>query len=186
MAFPPTLDNLEKSGLDITKAEREVFAAVGVHNYFSAAVKAQVPYGVAYIGASTSPVLPPPNAGEPVALLPLNPASQIATSWSWGPYRQFESTFTARNLLKTTISKINKDPRNVTTMSVPISEQDIKAFRKWDYFPHFDSPQLQGGWYAKLNALQGKKKTYWASGLNGMETVEWAIKAGQDVVDSYF
>jgi hypothetical protein len=34
--------------------------------------------------------------------------------------------------------------------------------------------------------LQGCKNTYWASGLNGMELVEWAIKAGQDVVESYY
>lgn len=186
IAFPPTLENLKKTGLDLTRSETEVFAAVGVNNYFSAAVKLNVPYGVSFIAASSSPSVPPPNVGEPVALLPLNPASQIATSWSWGPYRQFESKEEARELLKTTLSKINKDPRNVTAMSVPVSEIDIRAFRKWDYFPHFDSPELKNDWYGKFNALQGKEETFWASGLNGMELVEWAIRAGQDVVNSYF
>ncbi|OCK99957.1 FAD/NAD(P)-binding domain-containing protein [Cenococcum geophilum 1.58] len=186
IAFPPTLENLKKTGLDLTRSETEVFAAVGVNNYFSAAVKLNIPYGVSFIAASSSPSIPPPNVGEPVALLLLNPASQIATSWSWGPYRQFESKEEARELLKTTLSKINKDPRNVTAMSVPVSEIDIRAFRKWDYFPHFDSPELKNDWYGKFNALQGKEKTFWASGLNGMELVEWAIRAGQDVVNSYF
>ncbi|OCK73380.1 FAD/NAD(P)-binding domain-containing protein [Lepidopterella palustris CBS 459.81] len=186
VAFPPTLDNLDKAGLDLTNSEKEVFAAVGVHNYFSAVVEFNLPYGVSYIGSSSSPAVPPPNDGEPVAVLQLFPTSQIATSWSWGPYRQFESKWEARDLLKTTLSKINKDPTNATAMSVPVSEKDIRTFRKWDYFPHFDSPELKNGWYGKFNALQGKDKTFWTSGLNGMETVEWAIRAGQDIVHSYF
>lgn len=186
IAFPPTLHNLDKAGLDLTGSENETFAAVGVHNYFSAAVKLDIPDGVSFIAESDSPTEPPPNLGEPVALLDLQPDSQIATSWSWGPYRQFQSKKEARDLLKTTLSKINKDPRNVTTMSVQVSEEDIRAFRKWDYFPHFDSNELKNDWYGKFNALQGSKATYWASGLNGMETVEWAIRAGQDIVDSYF
>jgi hypothetical protein len=186
MAFPPTLHNLEKAGLDISRSEKEVFTAVGVHNYFASAVKSTIPYGVSYIEASISPAIPPPNMGEPVAVLQLFSDSDIATSWSWGPYREFEPKKEALELLKTSLSKINKDPRNVTAMSVPLCEDDIRAFRKWDYFPHFDSPQLKGGWYAKFNDLQGKKKTYWASGLNSMETVEWAIRAGQDIASSYY
>ncbi|KAF2477635.1 FAD/NAD(P)-binding domain-containing protein [Lindgomyces ingoldianus] len=186
MAFPPTLHNLKKSGLDYTEDEEEVFGAVGVHNYFSSAVNLKLPFGVSYIANSTSPTVPPPNEGEPVAVLRLSPNSTISTSWSWGPYREFESKKAAHDLLKTTLSKINKDPRDVSAMSVPLNKDDVRVFRKWDYFPHFDSEQLKCGWYEKLNKLQGCKKTYWASGLNGMETVEWAIRAGIDVVDSYF
>ncbi|KAF2182333.1 FAD/NAD(P)-binding domain-containing protein [Zopfia rhizophila CBS 207.26] len=186
LAFPPTLENLERTGIDLTEREDEVFSAVGVHNYFSSAVKLNLPYGVSYIAASSSPTTPPPDAGEPVAALRLTPNSEIATSWSWGPYREFQAEEDARELLETTLSRINKDPRNVTAMSEPLCEGDVRAFRKWDYFPHFDSKELKGCWYEKLNGLQGKKKTFWASGLNGMETVEWAIRAGRDVVDSYF
>ena len=29
-------------------------------------------------------------------------------------------------------------------------------------------------------------KTYYSSGLSGMEIVEWAIRDGRDVVDNYF
>ncbi|OCL06637.1 FAD/NAD(P)-binding domain-containing protein [Glonium stellatum] len=186
LAFPPTLENLKRAGLDLTESEEKVFAAVGVNNYFSSAVEFNLPYNVAYIAASNSPTEPPPNVGEPVAVLRFFPNSSIVTSWSWGPYRKFFSKEKARELLKTTLSKINKDPRNATAMSVPLSEGDIKAFRKWDYFPHVDSLALKGHWYAKFDALQGEKKTFWASGLNAMELVEWAIRAGQDVANSYF
>lgn len=186
MAFPPTIDNLDQAGIDLTAAEQEVFGPVGVHNYFSASVKFMLPYGVSYIENSTGFGEPPPDDGEPVALLQFYPTGDIATAWSWGPYREFLSEEDAREILRTTLSRINKDPRDVSAMSVPVTEMDIREFRKWDYFPHYDTPALQDGVYAKFNALQGTEKTYWASGLNGMEVVEWAIRAGQDVVNSYF
>jgi hypothetical protein len=185
LAFPPTSDNLKAVGLDITSAENDVFSLVGVNNYFSSAVSMDIPNGVSYIADSPTFGVPPPNNGEPVAVLNLEPDSKIATAWSWGPYREFESIDSAYQLLKSTLSKLNKDPRNASAVATPVTDQDIKAFRKWDYFPRFDSPGLMDGAYTKLNALQGQKKTYYASGLNGMETVEWAIRAGQDVA-TYF
>jgi len=67
-----------------------------------------------------------------------------------------------------------------------IDNGDVLAFVKHDYFPHFDPEQLAAGWYGKFNALQGQQKTYYASGLNMFETVEGALRAGYDVVDSFF
>ena len=84
------------------------------------------------------------------------------------------------------MSKINSDPRDPSAQPKPVTDKDVLAFRKNAYFPHFDSAQLAGGWYDKFNALQGKKGTYYASGLNGFETVEFAVRAGLDVVDSFF
>ncbi|KAF2704639.1 FAD/NAD(P)-binding domain-containing protein [Pleomassaria siparia CBS 279.74] len=185
-ALPPTIENLERAGLDLSEAEYNVFKYTGVHNYFSSAVKFKLPFGVSYIASSKNESVPPPDDGEPVAVLRLSNESDISTSWSWGPYREFESEASARALLQETLSKINKDPRNATALSVPLNNTDIRAFRKWDYFPHFDSQPLRDGAYTRMNKLQGSKKTYWASGLNGMETVEWAIRAGQDVVNSYY
>ncbi|KAF2435249.1 FAD/NAD(P)-binding domain-containing protein [Tothia fuscella] len=186
LAFPPTADNLKAAGLDATSAENDLFKLVGTNNYYSAAVNLKVPYGVSYIESSEAPNVPPPNVGEPVALLVLHNTSSIATTWSWGPYRQYQSESDAYNLLQQTLSKINKDPRNLNSMSVGVTSSDIRAFRKWDYFPHFDTPDLKNDAYGKFNALQGQRKTYYASGLNGMETVEWAIRAGSDIAASYF
>ncbi|KAF1956436.1 FAD/NAD(P)-binding domain-containing protein [Byssothecium circinans] len=185
-AFPPTIENLERAGLDITEDEHEVFQNVGVENYFSSAVELELPFGVSYIAKSSAPGVPPLSNGEPVAVLRLSAQSNVSTSWSWGPYREFQAESTARNLLNTTLSTINKDPRNATASAQPLCPAEIKAFKKWDYFPHFDTQPLRDGAYAKFNRLQGCNKSFWASGLNGMEIVEWAIRAGQDVVDSYY
>ncbi|KAF3043134.1 hypothetical protein E8E12_003302 [Didymella heteroderae] len=184
-AFPPNIENLERAGLDITEEEYNVFANVSTIQYYSSAVEFELPFGVSYIANTTSPALPPPNDGEPVAVLRLNEQSNVSVAWSWGPY-EFQTEEAARRLLIESLSEINKDPRNVNETATPLTDSDVKAFRKWDYFPHFDSQPLRDGAYNKFNRLQGHKKSYWASGLNGMEIVEWAIRGGQDVVESYF
>jgi hypothetical protein len=116
----------------------------------------------------------------------LFPTSNIATAWSWGPYRGNLTLDQARTLLKETLSKVNKDPTNSSAVPQPVTDADILGFQQNDYFPHFDSQQLAGGWYDKFNALQGQNNTYYASGLNGFETVEFALRAGIDIVESYF
>lgn len=183
-AFPPNLDNLEKVGVELTEIERDTFTNVTTHQYYSAAVDFAMPFGVSYIANSTSPRVPPPNDGEPVAVLHLNQQSNVSVTWAWGPY-EFQSEEDARNILIESLGRINKDPRNINETVQPFTSDDVKAFRKWDYFPHFEGGALLAGAYDKLNKLQGQKKTFYASGLSGMEIVEWAIRGGRAVVDEY-
>lgn len=184
-AFPPSIGSLERAGIDLSEEEYNTFHNVTTNQYSSAAVELKLPFGVSYIANTTSPALPPPNQGEPVAVLNLNKKSNVSVAWSWGPY-EAQSEETARRLLVEDLSELNKDPRNATAAPVALTETDVKAFKKWDYFPHFGSDALRNGAYAKLKNLQGCKKTYWASALSGMEIVEWAVRGGQDVVDTYF
>lgn len=128
----------------------------------------------------------PEAAGEPVALLRLFNQSDIATTYSWGKYRSSQTLAEAKTLLEEVISKINKDPRVFGAAPQTVTDANVKKFLEWDYFPHFDQPQLEAGYYAKFNALQGENNTYYASGLNGFETVEYAIRAGIDVAETYF
>lgn len=184
-AFPPSIAGLERAGVDLTEQEYDTFHNVTTNQYYSSTVELELPFGVSYIANSTSPAVPPPNDGQPVAVLHLSEQSNVSVAWSWGPY-EFQTEEVAQDLLIESLSKINKDPRNATQEAVPLTKDNVKAFRKWDYFPHFGPDALRSGAYAKLNELQGCKKSYWASGLSGMEIVEWAIRGGQDVVDTYF
>lgn len=185
MAFSPNIVNLERTGLDLTKHEYDTFHNITTHQYYSSAIELELPFGVSYIANTTSALVPPPNDGEPVAVLRLSEQSNVSVAWSWGPY-EFQTEEAARRLLISSMSELNKDPRNSTQVPGPFCNNNIKAFRKWDYFPHFEGAALREGAYDKLNKLQGQKNTYYASGLSGMEIVEWAIRGGLDVVDSYF
>jgi hypothetical protein len=206
LAFPPVMHALQAANLNLTHDEVTVFSPVGITKYWSGAVRVATPDGFTFAGFLREtfvgllaqllggvnipfiefiPWLPEP-AGQPVAFLRLENASDIATTYSWGKYRSNQTLASAKALLKQTLSKINKDPRNVTALPVPITDDDIKDFREWDYFPHYDQRQLDQGYYSKFNNLQGNNNTYYASGLNGFETVEFAIRAGIDIVDTYF
>jgi hypothetical protein len=208
LAFPPVIHALQASTLDISHDENTVFGPVGITKYWSGAVKVATPFPDIFAGflqsffaiidkflsglglgdITLAELIPglPTAAGQPVGFLRLFNASDIATTYSWGAYRGDQTLAQAKALLEQVLSKLNKDPTNKSAKSVPVTEGDVKDFREWDYFPHFDKAQLDQGYYDKFNALQGHMNTYYASGLNGFETVEFAIRAGIDVVNSYF
>lgn len=171
--------------MDVSANEQTVFGPVGLSSYFSSAVRLITP-PYFFEAESVAPNVPVDADGEPVAFLQLFPTSNVATAWSWGPYRGNLTADQAKTLLKETLSKVNKDPTNATAVPQPVTDADILGFQQNDYFPHFDSQQLARGWYKKFNALQGQQNTYYASGLNGFETVEFALRAGIDIVNSYF
>ncbi|KAI0007584.1 hypothetical protein F4779DRAFT_591384 [Xylariaceae sp. FL0662B] len=186
MAFPPTLSALEAAGLHLTEDERAVFAPVGINSFYSGAVRMKTPHAMTFGVASSHPMLPPDPAGEPVVAVKLHEDLEVAITSSWGPYRGNMTKAEAYSRLKGTLSKLNKDPRNETSVAVPITDDDVLAFQENDYFPHFDEDELAMGYYEKFERLQGQRKTYYASGFNMFELVEYAIRAGQDVVRMYF
>jgi hypothetical protein len=186
LAFPPTLSALKAANLDLTKGEKAVFAPVGINSFYSGAVRMKTPHSMTFGAASSSPALPPDPAGDPVVYVKLHSDLEVAITSSWGPYRGNLTKAEAYSRLKKTLSKFNKDPRDTTSAAVPITDSDVLAFQENEYFPHFDSEQLAAGYYQRFNSLQGKNKTYFVSGFNMFELVEYAIRAGQDVVRTYF
>jgi len=209
LAFPPVMHALNAANLDLDQKETTVFSPVGIIKYWSGAVQVTIPYGDIFFGCLTQDFLGvvgkviqgmidvdaafrdylpalPKAAGYPMGFLRIFSQSDIATTWSWGKYKSNQTLSEAKSLLKELLSKLNKDPRDPTAEPKPVTDADVVAFSGWDYFPHFDKDELENGLYAMFNELQGYKDTYYASGLNGFETVEFAIRAGQDVVDTYF
>ena len=198
---------LNAANLDLDQKETTIFSPIGTIKYWSGAVHVQTPYGETFLGYLSKNLLAvvsnvvkgfgktnafqeylpwlPRATGEPMSYLRLFPGSDIASTWSWGKYRSNQTLGEAKSLLKEVLSKLNKDPQDPNAKPKPITDADVVDFREWDYFPHFDGHELDHDFYAKFNALQGHKNTYYASALNGFETAEFAIRAGQDVVDTY-
>lgn len=108
--------------------------------------------------------------------------SNVVNAWSWDKSRAEPDEKKVLKLLVQTLGKLNKDPTNATQASSPITRKDVLGFSgSVDYFPHVDPQALVQGFYEKFNRLQGSGKTYYASGLNGFETVEFAVRAGKDI-----
>ena len=189
LAFPPTENALTAAGLDLTANETDIFSPVLTTNYFSGAVNmsAGVVAEEFYRSQSQLSLTPPPGYGEPILYLRLFNESDIVTTWSWGAENDTVTLAEAEDLLVSTMAKVNRAPTASTSSNEALTSDDVVAF--WepvDYFPHFTSAQLADGVYEKFNALQGVNHTYFASGLNGFEDVEFAVRAGQYIVSTYF
>jgi len=177
LAFAPTLENLQAVHMSLTPNETQVFSDIDITAYWSAAVATKIAYPYFYQQS------PPQPLGEPVGFLRVFNTSNIATTYSWAPIGSTISLDEATNLLTTTLTKVQA---GVGIPNSTVTKQDVKAIRQWDYFPHFNATHLVEGLYDKYNALQGQQNTYFSSGLNGFETVEFAIRAGKDLVATYF
>jgi len=187
LAFPPTVEALEGAGLILSREEEDLFSAVRVVNYFSSAVKMrQLPGNVSFSPLKTDPFTPVAPEGQPIFFTALHPGSGVANVWSWDADDATKDISRVRRLLTETLSKYNKDPKDTAQKPTPVRDKDVIGFSAvTDYFPHVGPAELDGGWYARFNALMGTSHTYYASGLNSFETVEFALRAGQDIVESY-
>ena len=186
LAFPPTMTALQAANLDISEDEREVFGPVGINSFYSGAVRMSTPHAMTFGAASAHPGLPPDATGDPVVCTKLHGDLEVAITSSWGPYRGSLTKDEAYTRLKTTLSQFNRDPRDPSSAAVPITDADVLAFQENEYFPHYDPKQLREGYYGLFERLQGQRKSYYASGFNTFELVEYAIRAGQDIARTYF
>ena len=58
--------------------------------------------------------------------------------------------------------------------------------KEWDYFPHVGSADLEANFYPRMEALQGKNRTYYAGGVMNFESTEFAAEYSQRLVDRFF
>ncbi|KFA68115.1 hypothetical protein S40285_02583 [Stachybotrys chlorohalonatus IBT 40285] len=187
LAFPPAVPALEAASLDLTTAERELFSKVQLVNYFAGAVNmsSRIPVNDVFYANGPSPVLPPDAVGQPVGFLRMFSNSNVVTTWSWGSAGETYTTAQVRRLLVETLGRLNRDPEDADATLVGLTDADIKAFAAQDYFPTVSGEELLGGWYQRFDRQQGQNNTYYASGLNAFESVEFAVRAGLDIVNTY-
>ncbi|MBV8083471.1 MAG: FAD-dependent oxidoreductase [Chloroflexi bacterium] len=62
----------------------------------------------------------------------------------------------------------------------------IHAQKRWAYFPHVNSADLEAGFYERLDAHQGQNATYYVGGLLAYELVETIIRQARDLVGLHF
>ncbi|PSR82345.1 hypothetical protein PHLCEN_2v6088 [Hermanssonia centrifuga] len=179
LAFPPLVDNLKAANLVVSTSESSVFGPVRTTEYWGGAVRVATPVGYGYSAETFEP------NGRPSAFMRLFANSDVATSWSWGTTGGGVTIDEAKRLLRETISPFNKNPHDTSPPRV-VTDADIRGFSATDYFPRYEPAELRAGFYKKFGELQGQQNTYYASGFNGFETVEFAVRAGKDVVKSHF
>ncbi|KAI0083272.1 hypothetical protein BDY19DRAFT_998693 [Irpex rosettiformis] len=178
LAFPPTFPSLPSLNMPLTTPELTLFAKLHTTPYTSSAVSVHTPFHTSYIQRPFEPL------GEPVAFVQLFNDSDVATGWQWGEIAS--NLDDAKAVLASTITLVQIGA-NVTESESQVSPEDVRALQSAPYFAHFVGEELTTGEaYARLERLQGVSGTYWVSGLNGFETVEFAVRAGRDLVERFF
>jgi hypothetical protein len=176
--------------LGLSPAEEAVFSAVRTTNYFSAAVRLDTPPLSFFQIATETPYSSPEVAGQPVSVEGQYNNSDISLLYALASHSQ--SVEEVAEVVLQTLSRINGDPADNDDEeegggTAPVTDRDIKAFRHHPYyFPNFEADALRGGLYDSFNGLQGANRTYFTSGLNRVEHVEYVVLSAREVVQRYF
>ncbi len=170
IAIPQELRDL--SFLDITPDESEVFEKVVHFDYYTISCEVKDFSRNFFLQILNDRKFQIPASGFPIMISKVWDESDIALFYSYSKEKTSEKEIVRK--LKEYTKKINR--RIVQIVDVI----------KWDYFPHFNTDDLQSGIYNKLEGLQGGKNTYYIGGLMNFETVEHVITYSRHTVKKYF
>ena len=60
------------------------------------------------------------------------------------------------------------------------------TYEEWPYFPHVTCEVMQAGFYDRLEAMQGQRKTFYVGGLLNFELVETIVEYSKALVEKNF
>lgn len=62
----------------------------------------------------------------------------------------------------------------------------VRTARRWDYFPHVEASDAAAGFFARLDALQGERHTFYGGSLLAFELVEPTAVHARELVRRHF
>ncbi|MEU6253477.1 alpha/beta fold hydrolase [Streptomyces sp. NPDC047043] len=63
---------------------------------------------------------------------------------------------------------------------------EVRLHREWAFMPHFGADDLRDGVLDRLEAMQGRQRTYYAGSLPGFELVECVVAQAQELARRHF
>ncbi len=64
--------------------------------------------------------------------------------------------------------------------------EKVERIDDWYYFPHVNSEDYADGWYDKVEAMQGKQKTYYAGEVMAFGDMEETVEYSRDLIRRFF
>ena len=62
----------------------------------------------------------------------------------------------------------------------------VRAVRRWRYFPHVNTVDMAAGFYDKLEAMQGQRRTFTCGEIMSFSTLECSARYARQLVDRFF
>jgi hypothetical protein len=188
LAFPPTTSALSEAKLKLSETEKILFSKVAVNSYFASAVQMdELSRNVSLRHQLPNPITPYATEGQPTYITRIHADTDVLTVWSNDIPGQPDSVEVAQGLLPEVLSRLNRDLKDPEAEGAEVENRDILAFSgDVDYFPHIETEALLDGWYDQYNEIQGQQHTYYVSGVDQFEFVEYAIRAAEALVETHF
>lgn len=153
--------------LDASDEERDLAARVRSHAYHTTLADASgLPEDAFYFLAAHTASRT--TAGHCVSYHHRYPGSEVRTFYSYG--RPDEVTALLR--------------KDVEALGGYLGEVHLQ--RTWAFMPYFGGDDLRDGALDRLDALQGRERTYYVGGLPAFELVECAVAHAQDLARRHF
>jgi hypothetical protein len=179
LAFPPLYNQISNIIHDLSADEKDILKQVKIHKYATIANYATEMKYFAYL-----PLLPPPfppklDGGRPCLISNHTRGAAVSYHWTKG---NFDVGPTDEEL-----SLYQSENDKIIPKLFPSNDTKTNIYVKgWDYFPHVTTKSLQDGFYEKFNSIQGEGNIYYATPLLGFELIEYSIRSGEYIADSFY
>jgi hypothetical protein len=156
--------------LDLSAAESELFARIRDYDYFVVAAAVE---GIPHLQSLFFPRnFAPERIGAPMFVYQRWPGRGLSCFYGFARERGDEAG--ARAAVHATVAQLGGRVRQVV------------ATKCWRYFPHVGPADMAGGFYARLEALQGQRATYYCGELLALATVETTVEYARALVERHF
>jgi hypothetical protein len=173
LACPLDLATLEALGLDTDDDESRLFEKVRYQTFVTTTCRVEgLPSGV--VGS-----IPLPALLEYTGYIKVYSDCDVAVFFTLAP----NPTPDLEKIYKNIIDTVAALPQTEGKPPRVIERLDQRA---WPYFPHPDLSELAGGYFLRLQALQGHRQTFYVGSLLEMETVGNTVANAQYLVTQQF
>lgn len=160
------------SYLDLRDDEKAVFDQVIVHHLFTTVCDVEeFSYNLYPIIVNDGKLQLPGN-GYPFMMAKFWENSNISNFYSFS-----DQPINIADVQSNVAEVINQTGRKLN---------DMKETIAWNYFAHVNSESMANGFYDDLDALQGRRQTYYSGGLCNFEFVESVLEYSKYLVDTFF
>jgi len=182
--------------------EKRLFGSVNSYSYCLTSFTTkdvQMPHPIAA-------ALPLPDVGKPWAITQQFPESNVFQFYSRVPdeYLSIPDPQTTAvhdgeqspRAFQTAKEKEFEDPvrghivgevrKTIELLGGSVDEAQWQTYDRWSYFPHVDAAQFRDGFFRDVEALQGKRRTYYAGSMMNFELVECSVAYSKQLVHRFF
>ncbi len=162
------LDNA-LSFLDATAEERDLFSRIRHTDYWVLLCEIEgLPQDIGFLPAHFTLE----NQGHFMLWYCRWPGSNLYTLYLLGDFQ------TSQDVLEATAAA------DLRRLGARLNE--VRAARRWRYFPHVGTADMDAGFYDRLEALQGQRRTFYCGEIMSFSTLECSARYARELVDRFF